>query len=76
MPQILLPDVFFEQRYKGTNFWWINQIFKRLFSLKNELFLRRKLPAYPLTHLGQEHFGFYQEQNFNIILYIILIYII
>ena len=38
MPQILLPYVIFEQRYKGTNFWWIYQIFKRLFSLKIELF--------------------------------------
>ena len=48
MPQILLPYVFFEQRYKGTNFWWNNQIFKRFFLLKIELFFSS---SYPLTHL-------------------------
>ena len=48
MPQILLPYVFFEQRYKGTNFWWNNQIFKRLFLLKIELFFEW---SYSVTHL-------------------------
>ena len=48
MPQILLPYVFFEQRYKGTKFWSNNQIFKRLFLLKIELFFVR---GYSLTHL-------------------------
>jgi hypothetical protein len=68
MPQILLPYVIFEQRYKGTNFWWIYQIFKRLFSLKIELFLCGGYSSYNLFTLDIYIFVFCEIEIYYIIL--------
>ena len=71
MPQILLPNVIFEQRYKGTNFWWIYQIFKRLFSLKIELSSDWGYSSYNLFTPDIFISEFLGNEIFNIILCII-----
>ena len=72
MPEILLPYVIFEQRYKGTNFWWIYQIFKRLFSLKFELFFAEVIPVITYSLLTSSFLNF-SEMKFLILYYIYII---